>query len=181
MPDDGFLGVDHDDVVSLEVTELGQATQLTLDCEPPAISGVTVEEVHYWGALLSWETSEEATVTLEWEPQGSNSGESYATQHILWALDLTPCTPHSARILATDRTGNSTSLENAAEWATPGDPSDLPDDALEGADPCDQSTWYEEVGPPDGRGCQCEVGQGTRTGGWALSLLVLLIRRRERN
>lgn len=178
-PGDGLLGVNHEDVITLEVAALEQSTQLTLDCEPPAISGITIEEVHYWGALLSWETSEEATTTLEWGPTGSNSSEGYATEHSLWALDLTPCTEYRAGILATDRTGNQKHLEEAALWLTPGNPGELPEDALEGADPCDVSTWYPEPEPDEeGEGCQC----GVETGGsdqllWVFLVPALILRR----
>jgi len=185
---DGLLGVSDGEEVSVTSIEIAQSALVSVDCSAPEITTPVLQELHYWGALLSWETSEDAITTLSWQPgEESSSTEAYGTEHLVWALDLVPCTPHSADIEAVDRSGNTTHLTEAATWVTPGNPADLPEDVLEDADPCDQSTWYEDITPPggEGDGCQCGVkgerGTGNTDGGdGAFLLLLLLIGRRRR-
>jgi hypothetical protein len=191
---DDLLGVIDGEDVLIASEDIEQEVGLTVDCAAPTIGEVTLQELHYWGALLSWETSEDAITTLSWFPgEAGTTSDTYSTEHLVWALDLAPCTPHSADIEAFDRTGNRTTSEEVITWVTPGNASELPEDALEGADPCDSTTWYE---PPDGdgEGCQCtgEDGSGagcsgaseSRSGGNKLlvvtALLLPLVGRRRR-
>jgi len=192
--EDELLGVSDGEELLIFSPDLEQEVALTVDCAAPVIGAVTLVELHHWGAQLSWETSEDAVTTLSWFPgENSTTGETYSTEHLVWALDLAPCTPHSANIEASDRNGNTATSQEVITWVTPGNPNDLPEDALEGADPCDSSTWYEDITPPDGEGCQCAgedgagcsgVGENTSGGGKLLAtaafLLPLASRRRRR-
>ncbi|MEE2829446.1 MAG: S8 family serine peptidase [Myxococcota bacterium] len=184
-PGDGLLSVSHGDTVLIESTAAQDSVTVPVDCESPEILDPRIQELHSWGALIAWETNEEASSVLQWGPDETERAEdtSFETEHLLWALDLTPCADYSASLSATDRQDNSTILEQALTWTAPGNPADLPDDAPVGADPCDPSTWNGSGDDDDSASgglvgetaCQCTASSAPRSGGRSILLLCLIV------
>lgn len=198
QPGDGEVGIRHDEVLTIEALDTGRLFSARLDCQAPVIDLVTLNESYSWGALFGWWTDEEATERIEWvsadgEDSGTNEGDGYLTEHLLWALDLVPCMEYRLTIEAEDRTGNLARWEDATTWVAPGDPTEVPTDAPEDADPCDPSTWEEEpptTGDDDdgGDGCQCGFARETSPGErlapmsfLCLLLMTMLSQRRRRS
>ena len=208
---DGLLSVDDVDTVVVESLDLADSAEVIVDCGAPQIIDPRVEQVTHWGALMAWETNEDADSYATWGPNAADEVEdtAFGIEHSLWALDLEPCTDYAATIASTDPQGNTAELTDGLDWTTEGDPSVIPDDAHEDADPCDPDTWYptddDDAGPDDddagdddddgtrdpggmtgsGNGCTgCATGAapgGSSSKGWLLALLVLGLRRRPRS
>ena len=125
QPGDGQLGIRHDEVLTIESVDTGRLFSAQLDCQPPVIDLVTLNESYSWGALFGWWTDEEATERIEWvstdgEDSGTNAGDGYLTEHLLWALDLVS-KEYRLTIEAEDRTGNLNRWQDAVTWVAPGD------------------------------------------------------------
>ncbi len=205
-PADGLLAVDEIDAVIVESLDLAQTAEVTIDCGSPEIIDPRVDQVTHWGALMVWETSEDADSWASWgpAPEDATGDAAFGTDHSLWALDLEPCTDYAATIASSDPQGNTTELVDGLTWTTAGDPADIPDDADPDADPCDPDTWYPDddddvaddddvIGDDDdgtrdpggmsGSGTSCEgcatASGGASVGAWIL-LVALAARRRGR-
>ena len=198
---DGLLAVSDEDTITISSPDVGDSSSVDVDCRAPQISNPRVEELTHWGALLVWDTDEVADGHADWGV-GVAEDLEFELTHQVWALDLEPCTPYSAHLSSSDVLGNTATVDNALGFTTPGNFADLPDDVLEGADPCDPSTWYPETGDDDdagddddeprtppgnglvgsGDGCKCaSADTPPGSGAWLLLLLGLVARRsRER-
>lgn len=192
---DGFLSVVHGDDVAVVTDLIPEPSVLYLDCAAPVISDVRIEVLQHWGAQVVWETDEPSDGLVVWGtgPDDQEEHTDFVTLHEDWAINLAPCTGYVADVTSTDPTGNSTTAVEAVSWTTLGDPSRLPEDAPEDADPCDPSTWEPEPTPgddddndDDGPGEACsDCNDGCAGGGPSGSLAGLLLlglgarRRRE--
>ena len=206
---DGLLSVEQSDAALITSPDLSQSVQVAVDCGVPLILDPRVEQVTHWGALLAWETNEDADSFASWGPGVDDATEDalLGVEHSLWALDLDPCTDYVATIASTDAQGSTAELVDALSWTTEGDPAVVPDDAPDDADPCDPSTWEpgddDDAAPDDdddaGAGDDDDVGRGpggmTGTGagcsgcsgslgggsggGWVLALVGLGLLRRR--
>jgi subtilisin family serine protease len=205
---DGLLAVASADSLVISSLDLDQQAEVHIDCVSPQIIDPRVEQITYWGALLAWETSEDADSYATWGSAASQEVEDTALgiEHSLWAIDLEPCSDYVATIASTDDQGNTAELVDALSWTTEGDWSLVPDDAPEDADPCDPSTWEpgdddDSVADDDdaaddddddegrdpggmtgsGGGCSDCGGNlgGAAGGGWMLALIALVLLRRR--
>ena len=204
---DGLLGVLESDTVVITSLDLDDEAEVIVDCGSPQIIDPRVEQVTHWGALMAWETSEDADSFASWGagPDDRSEDAALGTEHSLWALDLEPCTDYVATIASTDPQGNTAELTGGLSWTTEGDWALVPDDAPEDADPCDPTTWEpgddDDAGPDDDdavgdddderddpggmtgsggdcSGCGGNLG-GASTGAWMLVLIALGLRRRR--
>ncbi len=194
-PGDGLLSVIDGDAVVVSSVEADTSKQVTVDCLGPILSGFEVREITSTAAIIYWETNEPADGLAIWDG-GSAADPIVDLDHLAVVVDLMPCTNYAASLTSTDAAGLSGTVDSAVAWRAPGDPSVLPEDVLPGADPCDESTWYEPETPagddddatargPGGfegqgcSGCQSSVGGG----GGPVALLALLgllgVRRRR--
>ena len=186
---DGLVSVADGDQVIVSSEEADTERFLFVDCVGPTLSGFEVSQITSSSAVLYWETNEPADGVATWEG-GGNDDVVMDLDHLVVALNLVPCTTYRASFSSTDVAGYTSTVEDAISWATPGDISVLPDDALPDADPCDESTWYEpdptpEPGDDDdatsnfqndgggwgGSGCSSCQGSGTLSAIWLLALM----------
>jgi len=193
---DGMVSVSDGDQVVVASEDADLEKFVFVDCVGPTLSGYEVSQITPTSAVLLWETNEPADGVASWDG-GGNDDLIVDLDHLVVALSLEPCTTYSATLTSTDQAGYSSTVENAIAWATPGDPSVIPDDAPDGADPCDESTWVEPTPEPSddddatnslrddddgfgGSGCTSCSGSGTL--GWLLFVGLLgpgLRRRRQ--
>ena len=195
---DGLVSVSDGDSVFVESLDAETVRSVSVDCVGPILSAFEVREITADSAIIYWETNEAADGVAAWDG-GSGDDPIIDLDHLVVALNLTPCTNYTATITSTDAAGYSSTVEDAVAWRAPGDPTTLPDDALADADPCDESTWYEPetptppagddddstIGARDGDGFEGQGCSGCRSalagdggGAWAL-LIVLGLRRRR--
>ena len=86
-------------------------TAATADLNPPVISGVIVNAVTDVQAVVSWETDELASSTVEFglsasSLTGSRSAEGYTKRHDVALTNLTAGTPYYYRVISTDAANN---------------------------------------------------------------------------
>lgn len=196
VPGDGLISVADGDQVIVDSEDADAERTVFVDCLGPTLSGFEVSQITMNSAVLFWETDEPADGVASWDG-GSNEDAVVDFDHLVVALDLVPCTTYRASFTSTDSVGHSSSAIDALAWATPGDPSVVPEGAPDDADPCDPETWVEEPDPTpsddddatgSGRGSNfsgsgCTGCEGT--GGWSLLPLALIggpwFRRRRRD
>ena len=196
---DGFVSVVDNDRVFVLSAEADATKLISVDCAGPILSAFEVRDITATSAIIYWETNEPADGEATWDGGGADD-PIIDLDHLVVALNLTPCTNYSASLTSTDAAGLSSTVENAVAWRAPGDPTILPDDALPDADPCDESTWYEpetpepgdddddsttdtrEPGGFEGQGCtKCQSSVAGGGVSWlALGLVGALARRRRR-
>ncbi|MCO4773547.1 MAG: S8 family serine peptidase [Deltaproteobacteria bacterium] len=195
---DGLISVVDGDQVVVSSEEADNEKFVFVDCVGPTLSGFEVSQITPGSAVLYWETNEAADGEATWEG-GSNDDTIFDLDHLVVALDLEPCTTYRATLTSTDAAGYSSTVENAISWATPGDPSVIPDDAPDDADPCDPDTWVEPEPTPEpgddddatsglrddddgwgGSGCAGCGGSGTLSAVWLFALMGPLGMRRRR-
>ena len=146
---DGLVTVQDGDQVVISSGDAESERTVLVDCEGPTLSDFDVSQITSTSAVLSWKTDELADGQAVWE-DGGNEDEIIDFDHLVVALDLLPCTTFQADLTSTDTAGYSSTVQGAISWATPGDPSVVPEDAPEGADPCDPDTWEPEPTPGPG-------------------------------
>lgn len=194
---DGLLSVSDEDVVTVVSLDAESQRSFGLDCVGPVLSDFDVSDIGPTSAVLTWMTDEPADGAVSWEG-GGGTDDVLDLDHIVVALDLEPCTTYTATFTSADASGQSSTVADALAWRTPGDPTVVPEDAPDDADPCDPSTWTEPTPDPgddddatdDPRsgfagngggcsGCVNSVGGSGSAGLWLLPLLVLMRRRRR--
>ena len=146
---DGLVSVVTGDRVFVSSEDADALKSVSVDCEGPVLSAFEVRDITPDSAVIYWETNEHADGEASWDG-GSGDDPIVDLDHLVVALNLTPCTNYTATLSSTDLAGYTGTVENAVSWRAPGDPLILPDDALEDADPCDESTWYEPETPTPG-------------------------------
>lgn len=191
---DGLVTVQNGDQVVIYSEDAEVERALFVDCQGPTLSGFAVSQITMTSGILYWETDEPADGQAVWE-NGGNDDSVIDLDHLVVALDLVPCTTYRADLTSTDAAGYSSTVESAISWATPGDPSVIPEDAPSGADPCDPETWEPEPDPNDdddatnsirdsdggfsGSGCSGCAGDGSLSMLLFFSLLGPGLRRRR--
>lgn len=194
---DGLVSVADGDTLVISSDDVADSSSVAIDCGAPQISNPRIEELTHWGALMVWDTDEVADGLADWG-DGSAEDLEFELIHQVWALDLAPCTQYSASLTSADALGNATTVTNALGWATPGDFTQLPEDAPADADPCDPSTWNPDTGDDDdgarddddtppgagligsGDGCNgCATGGTGTPAAWLVLCLLGLRRRRD--
>jgi len=148
-PGDGLISVADGDQVVVSSEEADVERTVFVDCLGPTLSGFEVSQITMDSAVLYWETNEPADGLAEWDG-GSNDDAVVDYDHLVVALDLEPCTTYRATFTSTDAVGHANTVVDALAWATPGDPSVVPEDAPDDADPCDPTTWVDEPDPTPG-------------------------------
>jgi len=188
---DGRVSVRHDDTLTIASEDSETTRSVSLDCRAPELSSVTVDEITFGSARIGWVSDELADGLARYGDQEAYN-PAMEMAHQVYALDLEPCTTYRVDLESTDALGNTGVLNNAETFTTLGDPETLPDDALEGADPCDPTTWTEETPEPtppiqqrlvggDDDDCACRSSVAdSRAGGWVMLLGMLLLGRRRR-
>jgi hypothetical protein len=186
---DGFVSVGDLDTLVIASADSETSRSVTLDCEAPVLSAVSVDEVTDRGGRIRWVTNEFADGRATFDGEEAYNG-TLDLSHQVYALDLDDCTAYRVDLESADALGNVGLLPNAASFTTLGDPAVLPGDAPEGADPCDPTTWSDETPEPTptiqqpltsgDNACDCVSSiADASNAGWMAVFAIALARRRR--
>lgn len=117
---DGIISVVHGDTIHGEYPAASSPVEAGVDCESPVISDVSVEDVTFQSAVVTWNTDEPTDTRVlygfEIPPAMEVFDTSLTFSHAITLPSLEPCTRYYFSIEVQDTAGNTTVDDNSGDY-----------------------------------------------------------------